>query len=151
MARFTFKKWFERFKPDEETTTILINGYTQINDPIYENDQIYPQSMNYYLIGAAVDKLAAFEDLEEQGRLLQLPCKPGDIVYIFLAKLSVFKFEVIDFVYDKKKRLIMRAEQPGKRGRRYQFFYDDYGKILFFTKEEAEAELIKRQEGKKCD
>lgn len=94
-----------------------------------------------------LSKLAEYEDVEEQGLLLRLPCKPGDIVYVFLARLSVFEFQVVDFVYDSRKRLVMHAEQIGKRGRRYQFFYDDYGKILFFTKEAAEAELIKRQEG----
>ena len=29
----------------------------------------------------ALEKLAHFEDLEEQGRLIELPCKVGDIVY----------------------------------------------------------------------
>lgn len=31
--------------------------------------------------GYAVDKLAQYEELEEQGLLLKLPCKVGDIVY----------------------------------------------------------------------
>jgi len=98
-------------------------------------------------INEAIEKLAEYEDAEEQGLLLRLPCKPGDIVYVFLARLSVFEFQVVDFIFDSKKRLVMRAEQPGKRGRRYQFFFEDYDKILFLTKEAAEAELIKRQEG----
>lgn len=32
--------------------------------------------------GEAVDKLAEYEDLEEQGKLLTLPCKVGDTVYV---------------------------------------------------------------------
>ena len=32
-------------------------------------------------IGKAADKLAAYEDAEEQGLLLRLPCKVGDTVY----------------------------------------------------------------------
>lgn len=32
--------------------------------------------------GKAVDKLAEYEDLEEQGRLLRLPCAVGDTVYV---------------------------------------------------------------------
>ena len=32
-------------------------------------------------IAAILKKLAGYEDLEEQGRLLKLPCKMGDTVY----------------------------------------------------------------------
>lgn len=32
-------------------------------------------------MGEAIDKLAEYEDLEEQGLLLRLPCKVGDTVY----------------------------------------------------------------------
>ena len=37
------------------------------------------QDENY--CGAAIDKLAEYENLEEQGRLLILPCKVGDTIY----------------------------------------------------------------------
>ena len=30
----------------------------------------------------AIQKLAHYEDLEEQGRLIELPCKIGDTVYV---------------------------------------------------------------------
>lgn len=33
------------------------------------------------LLDAAFEKLTKYEDLEEQGRLIELPCKVGDIVY----------------------------------------------------------------------
>lgn len=32
-------------------------------------------------VGKAVDKLAEYEDLEEQGKLLKLPCAVGDRIY----------------------------------------------------------------------
>lgn len=34
---------------------------------------------NYW--GEAIDRLAAYEDLEEQSRLVALPCKEGDTIY----------------------------------------------------------------------
>lgn len=37
------------------------------------------QNENYS--GEAIDKLAYYEDMEEQGRLLILPCKEGDTIY----------------------------------------------------------------------
>lgn len=63
MGRLTMQKWFEFFQPDEETTTICVDGYTQI----VENDESYPYNKNhFYLVGEAVDKLANYEKLEEQ-------------------------------------------------------------------------------------
>lgn len=38
---------------------------------------------NCNTVKAMVEKLAEYEDLEEQGRLLRLPCKVGDSVYRF--------------------------------------------------------------------
>lgn len=38
------------------------------------------------LLKSALDKLAMYEDLEEQGKLLKLPCSVGDTVYILNQK-----------------------------------------------------------------
>lgn len=37
-----------------------------------------------FLSGDAADKLAAYEDAEEQGLLVRLPCKVGDTVWFYL-------------------------------------------------------------------
>lgn len=39
----------------------------------------------------AIEKLAAYEDAEEQGLLLRLPCKVGDIVYVIGPKYIACK------------------------------------------------------------
>lgn len=39
-------------------------------------------------IGSVADKLAAYEDLEEQGKLLKLPCAVGDTVYRICPKCN---------------------------------------------------------------
>lgn len=46
------------------------------------NCDIPPRKCKY--ISDALEKLADYEDLEEQGRLLKLPCKVGDDVYYIL-------------------------------------------------------------------
>ena len=49
MERLTFKKWFEHFKPDEETTTIEVTGYTQIvecEDAPYLKQNYYYHRIN---------------------------------------------------------------------------------------------------------
>ena len=33
--------------------------------------------------GEVIDKLAYYEDLEESGRLVELPCRIGDALYVF--------------------------------------------------------------------
>ena len=40
----------------------------------------------------AIQKLAHYEDMEEQGKLLILPCKPGDKVYAIKKRFSVCKY-----------------------------------------------------------
>ena len=44
------------------------------------------------------DKLAEYEDLEEQGLLLKLPCKVGDTVYVLVpmvSKESTYREEIV--------------------------------------------------------
>lgn len=49
---------------------------------------------NCETISDVIDKLAKYEDLEEQGRLIKLPCKVGDTVYVIVGKnISVQKIQ----------------------------------------------------------
>lgn len=82
-----------------------------------------------------IDKLAYYEVLEEQGRLIKLPCKVGDTVYYInpdkntINELVVYGFDIRPlqrFVYDYM-------------GARLNF--NQFGKTVFLTKAEAEAKL----------
>lgn len=55
--------------------TFISDGYYAISGEENFDDQ----NENY--CGAAIDKLAEYEDAEEQGRLIVLPCKLGTTVY----------------------------------------------------------------------
>lgn len=75
------------------------------------------------------EKLAEYEDLEEQGLLIKLPCKTGDTVYIIGSKYRRGYFE--DYI------------NPGK------FDITDLPKLgnsVFLTKEEAEKALAEMGE-----
>lgn len=64
------------------------------------NCNIPPRKCGY--ISDALKKLADYEDLEEQGRLVKLPCKVGDVVYVKMAsycKTHYVEAEVRDFVH----------------------------------------------------
>lgn len=92
-----------------------------------------------------VHRLAYYEDLEEQGRLVVLPCKVGDTF-----------FDVSEFVngdeypemYEDKVRYI-ELQKDRETGELVfciegiDFRYDDFGKTVFLTREEAEAALKK--------
>ena len=54
--------------------TFMSDGYYAISGKENFDDQ----DENY--CGAAIDKLAEYENAEEQGRLIVLPCKIGDTV-----------------------------------------------------------------------
>ena len=94
------------------------------------------------------EKLRAYEDLEEQGLLLRLPCKVGDVIYVngVLGVGESEEYKVIR-VYYQSNPLIKRSEFYVEAllvsdPRNSIGFYDkEIGKTVFLTKEEAEAKL----------
>lgn len=81
----------------------------------------------------AMEKLAAYEDAEEQGLLLRLPCNVGDKAYIIAGKdISKQTIQRVTIGSDKILEFCTR-----KRG----FAISDIGKKVFLTREEAEAKL----------
>ena len=49
----------------------------------------------------AIEKLATYEDLEEQGLLVRLPCKVGDIVYVDSTMLPIEDMECYEDIDNK--------------------------------------------------
>ena len=78
-------------------------------------------------------KLQHYEDLEEQGRLITLPCKIGDTVWIpnFVTYWPL-RFKVNDITI----KIDIENTQVG-----FDVDIVDIGKTVFLTKEEAEAAL----------
>ena len=93
----------------------------------------------------ASEKLAEYEDLEEQGLLVGLPCKVGDTVYRVNAgaKQPIIPMTVseIHFFCYKNERIV-RFDAIGK-GDMGESCYrlEDIGRIVFLTREEAEKKL----------
>ena len=74
------------------------------------------------------NKLADYEDLEEQGLLLKLPCKVGDVVYQTDSAGTVFESKITKIIYDTNG---------------IAFDESAIGKTVFLTEQEAQAELEK--------
>ena len=114
---------------------------------------------NCKTIDDVIDKLADYEDLEEQGRLVIPPCKVGDTVYLIDRdennKFKVYKgkWERVSLVQTLKDGSLNLCGEISYDI--YDCFYDDgrtmkrrmyvgqehaeIGKVVFLTKPEAEA------------
>ena len=98
--------------------------------------------------GSPTEKLADYEDAEEQGLLLRLPCKVGDVVYqisenfiepctvetIFLGKYMDRNgncCNMAEIYYDRDDCPYVSTA----------IYFTDIGETVFLTKEEAEQKL----------
>ena len=95
------------------------------------------QTCNECGIYQAIQKLAEYEDLEEQGLLLQLPCPIGTTVY---------NTTWWDCVQEKVKvdgKTFYRTVHKHKVSKSTFSLLDvcDFGKTVFLTKSEAEQKL----------
>lgn len=90
-------------------------------------------------------KLADYEDLEEHGLLVRLPCKVGDTVYRVNsgAKQPIIPMTVseIHFLCCKNERAV-RFDAIGKEDMGESCYrLEDIGRIVFLTREEAAKKL----------
>lgn len=92
----------------------------------------------------AMEKLAAYEDAEEQGLLLRLPCKVGDKLYRITpyAKEPIITTHVLQINIKQffNEKIIVRIDVMDKMGESC-YFLDDIGKKVFLSRAEAEAKL----------
>lgn len=83
-------------------------------------ENIHHVGFGQFYAGEAVDKLAQYEAAEEEGRLVVLPCKVGDTVYVLRQSWNGWNIDKKKFTY----------AMIGK-----------VGKTVFLTREEAEKVL----------
>ena len=90
------------------------------------------------LTDGEVDQWEEFKGLEEQGKLLKLPCAVGDTVY------TIYSDEDGSFIEEPKVEEVSTHRIWIDS---MYFDYSDIGKTIFLTKEAAEAALKKREAG----
>ena len=92
---------------------------------------------NCEIMTSICEKLGKYEDLEEQDRLIKLPCKIGTKVYD------------ITWWDDIEEKVVVKGKAYYRTVRKHKitkvpFTYsdiDDFGKTIFLTKSEAEQKL----------
>lgn len=110
---------------------------------------------------SAARKLCDYEDLEEQGLLVRLPCKVGDDVYI-IPSPSVYRLNIING-YEKLNKIchqhvgtiVITAGHWYATSREEYGVYNEkvlndisFGTTWFLTREEAEKKLEEIQNDK---
>lgn len=91
-------------------------------------------------------KLKEYEDLEEQGLMLRLPCKIGDKIFLDFAGFGkdVDKFTVKDFHLDcfKDGETTLFCDYESNDRTLYgQIDAMEFGKTVFLTQDEADQKL----------
>lgn len=127
-------RWTERFNSDGKKAIAIHDG-SDFPDVCFEGEREYD----------VMNALAEYEDLEEQGLLVRLPCKVGDTVYRVNAgaKQPIIPMTVseIHFLCYKNERIVrfdaIDKEYMGESCYRLE----DIGRIVFLTHEEAEKKL----------
>ena len=111
----------------ERLTIKFPNGYL-LQEPKTEDG-----ALEY--INAIGEKLGKYEDAEEQGLLLKLPCKIGDTVY-YIEDGEIC--ELVVYSYDIRPLQRFALSRYGTR-----LNFKQFGKTAFLTREEAEKALKK--------
>lgn len=101
---------------------------------------------NLWAMADLREKLKEYEDLEEQGRLLKLPCKVGDKIFLDFAgfEKDIDKFTVKDFhldCFEDGKTILFCDYESNDKALSGQIDVTEFGKTVFLTKSEAEAKL----------
>ena len=97
-----------------------------------------------------MEKLADYEDKQEQGLLIELPCKVGDTLYRIWTcgksgrSIAEFKIEHIDIDNYPQIEFSYRCTKDSHSFYPYRFCkLEDLGKTVFLTRSEAEEALAK--------
>lgn len=132
----------ERYVPNDEK-----NGISGIK--VFESENKIPlvKVLSGEYLYTAIEKLATYEDLEEQGLLVRLPCKVGDMVYVptrnFISELRIVMISV-DMHGTYFRWMLNSGIYPNLDG----FSGNKLGKTVFLTREEAEKKLEEIQNDK---
>lgn len=119
MERLTVK-WTDKVYDALDPVDILDNEYSKTN------------------YNKLLTKLGEYEDLEEQGLLLRLPCKVGDTVYSIANDGKIYPVKAT-----REVRIVNGVLHIICESCRYSDLvsYDDIGKTVFLTQGEAEQKL----------
>jgi hypothetical protein len=112
------------------------------------------EAFTNYLTKAVVEKLADYEDKQEQGLLIELPCKVGDVVYHEKPYVTLYTgiqaYQITNIMISQNKKGVWTKKYRAMlllNGKivdsQINFSFDAIGKTVFLTRSEAESALAK--------
>ncbi len=109
-----------------------------------EKLRLKPYEMDSHQVEEALRKLAEYEDLEEQGRVIKLPCKVGDKIFLDFAGFGkdIDEFTVKDFhldCFEDGEVILFCNYESNDKTLSGQIDVMEFGKSVFLTRAEAEA------------
>ena len=126
----------------------MMERLTYRGSEIMTEDGWFKPSYSCYSTKRIIERLAEYEDLEEQGLLLRLPCKVGDTIYVngILGVGEAEEYKVIRVDYHsnlatKRSEFYIEALLVSNPENSIGFYDKEIGKTVFLAKEEAEQKL----------
>lgn len=136
----------------ERLTEKSKSGMVWFIDRENNDTRLEPCEMDSHHSRLAIQKLAEYEDLEEQGLLLKLPCKVGDAIYEVIENGDIVKYKITGISINDTNMCFIYGEGRYKEGEgeKYygKFLPSEFGKNVFLTKEEVEEKLKELRGGK---
>ena len=139
------RKLAERHRWNSENTKLETSNENA--NEVYKNTCIqYANQEQQY--AKWLEELKSYKDLEEQGLLVRLPCKVGDIVYDsffgypepHMVKAISYGY-CIGYVEPKIENEIIFYCENYTNTMKVIFSMKEFGKTIFLTREEAEKKL----------
>ena len=139
------RKLAERHRWNSENTKLETSNENA--NEVYKNTCIqYANQEEQY--AKWLEELKSYKDLEEQGLLVRLPCKVGDIVYDsffgypepHMVKAISYGY-CIGYVEPKIENEIIFYCENYTNTMKVIFSMKEFGKTIFLTREEAEKKL----------
>lgn len=141
----------------EKAGSILVNdlsgGYTSPCFGCESLGNCVSKKIQPCAIYRALEKLKEYEDLEEQGKLMKLPCKVGDTIWVngVLGIREAEEYKVIKVDYHStfgtgRNEFYIEALLENNPENPIGFYDKEIDKTVFLTKSAAEVALQKMKE-----
>lgn len=123
------------------------------SNPTWIDDELWERACepDCEEIDAVYRRLKEYEDLEEQGRVIKLPCKVGDKIFLDFAGFGkdIDEFTVKDFhldCFEDGEVILFCNYESNDKTLSGQIDVMEFGKSVFLTRAEAEAKLAEMED-----
>ena len=100
----------------------------------------------FFAYSMAVKRLGELEEKIENGTLVELPCKVGDVMYEVIEGMPIQEWKIESICFDRTHPTGVIWAERTRDFARWKFWIEDYGTKWFTDKSKAEAKLRELRE-----